>query len=121
MIRATNHSFKEANTNKIDTLSLFIQDYKEMANIYLEYLWNNPINYSIKTTTYVFDIKENKLDCPSMLSNVLFDSHLSYESNLSARARKCCLTQVLGAKEIGKGRYIRADAGWRSIQISTQR
>ena len=101
MIRTTNHTFhKWANTGKIDKLNLFLIECHKTAQIYLDYLWDNKIDYTIKDKPQFFDIKNDDLDIPSMLSNVDIESKIGSnifnDNPLSGRVRKCILTQVCG-------------------------
>jgi len=101
MIRATNHTLKFSNTGKIDVLSLFIDESKRVANLYLDYLWNNKIEWSYikdgETIIKVMDIQNNLLEHPNMLKNPELESKMGgLQSDLSARVKKCLLTQVLG-------------------------
>ncbi len=94
MILSSRHYINNANTNKLQTLKEFIKEYRRVAQIYIDYLWTNGINITThkkdKTKTYHFDAK-TKLDCPDMLCDTL-----DIQTTLTGRARKCCLTQVLG-------------------------
>ena len=88
----TSHlKLKEVNTSKTEVLHSFIKDYQNATIFYIDYLWNNKIYYKIKDIEKSFDIKNNKLDIPSMLSTV----DITINSNLSARALKCSMTQAL--------------------------
>jgi len=98
MIRTTNHYFtKHTNTGKVDKLNLFLSDCLKVAQQYLDYLWNNRVDYKIKEENKFFDIKTDNLDISSMLSNVDIESKIpGFSSSISGRARKCILTQVCG-------------------------
>jgi hypothetical protein len=97
MIRTTNHTLKFTNTNKYLGLQTFLNECKYIAQLYLDYLWINKINYTIKNKESFFDIQNNELDIPSMLSNVDIENNiLNINSTLSARVKKCILTQILG-------------------------
>ena len=97
-IRTSTLSLKYSNRNKLDELNSFIQEYKRVANLYLDYIWNNNIQISFpkknKIVTYKFNNK-NHLNLPMMLSNVEINKQINLETNLTARSLKCCLTQVL--------------------------
>lgn len=97
MIRTTNHSLKFTNSNKIEKYTHFLNECLSTANQYLDYLWNNKIQFEIKEQKKFFDIKNDYLEIPNMLSNPDIESKIeNFNSKLSGRARKCILTQVLG-------------------------
>lgn len=98
VVRTTKHRIdKDINTGKQSILSVFISEYKNTAQQYLDYLWNSEISFNTKEGIKQFDIHSSKLDHPKMLSNIMVEKEISnFKSNLSARAKKCCLTQVLG-------------------------
>lgn len=97
MIRSTKHRLSFSNTKKQENLQRFVSDYKTLAKIYLDFLWNNEIHYTMKSKPHILNIKNNQFDVPKMLSNPFLESKIpDFASPLSGRARKCCLTQVLG-------------------------
>lgn len=90
MIRSAKVYFrKDSNNGKLRNLDAFIKEYRRIASFYMDYLWNNTVEYNGK----VFSIKDDKLDVPQFLSK---DQTPFIETSLSARALKCCLTQILG-------------------------
>lgn len=99
IILSSRHYLNNANPTKLVVLHDFIQEYRKVASIYLDYLWEHGINFihhkQEKTVHFSFDHKIN-LNCPSQLSTVELDQNLKLETTLTARARKCCITQVLG-------------------------
>jgi transposase len=90
MIRSSKHTTGFANSNKQISLSLFIQEYQRIAQIYIDYIWLSPISYTIKDKTFVLDIQHDLLDCPIFLDYNL----ISFQTSLSARALSSCITQV---------------------------
>jgi len=85
------------NTNKYSNYLKFLDECKSTAQQYLDYLWNNDINYQINDKNNYFSISKNELNIPSMLSNVTIEANIkNFSSKLSARTKKCILTQVLG-------------------------
>jgi len=97
MIRTTNHTLKFTNVNKLNNLSKFIDECSIVATTYLNYLWDNKICFIINDKTECFDIKNNILNIPSMLSNVEVEKYIeNFNSILSGRVKKCILTQILG-------------------------
>lgn len=93
MIRSSKHAVKFANKRKKKTYARFLREYRRVAAVYLDYFWNNRVEYVIRGETRFFDIKTQMLDVPTMLAKA---SLLVVETSLSARAQKCCVTQVLG-------------------------
>ena len=90
MIRTSKIYFtKDLNDDKSKKLSSFIKEYRKAANLYLNYLWDNDIIYNNK----IFSIQKQLLDVPMFLGK---ENIPNFQTNLSARALKCCLTQVLG-------------------------
>ena len=96
MIKTSVHSIKFTNQNKRSELSDFINEYRRCASVLLNYIWSNGYNFKSKDNNPLrFSIKENMLDCPSMLSSdVIYKSGL--KTDLTGRALKCCLTQIAG-------------------------
>lgn len=94
MILTSKHYLNHSNQNKLNQLHEFIEEYKRVAQIYLDIIWEKGIQLlhhsKDKTKYYNFNAK-NDLDCPHMLSD-----EFDIETFLTKRARKCCLTQVLG-------------------------
>jgi hypothetical protein len=80
MILSSRISLESANTGKQDKIALFIHDYRQAMDFYVDYLWTkcNIANQKYKTPKYIAsDVK------PPV-------------SNLSARALKCAATQACG-------------------------
>jgi len=89
MIRTSKHTIKFANKNKQTKLKGFIAEYRRVAAIILDHLWNNPYHYNNR----VLDVSNQSYDCPSFIST----TNLDIPTTLSARALKCCSTQVCSA------------------------
>lgn len=86
-IRTSTHYFnKICNKNKLLSLSQFIDEYRNITQLIIDYLWNNEILYNNK----IFNIQKDMLDCPSFIST----KDLNFNSNLSKRAIKCAATQA---------------------------
>ena len=92
MIRSTKHSIKYTNKNKLNKLFNFIDEYRQAAQLYLDYLWDNPYAFKIKDKSYIFDIQHNHLTVPKYIDY----KAINFKTNLSARALSSCITQVLG-------------------------
>lgn len=98
MIRTTKHYFNnDINTKKNSTFTIFRDDCIITMQKYVDYLWNNKITYIINEKEKFFDIQNKELDIPTMLSNVDIEPFINdIPIRLSARVKKCLLTQVLG-------------------------
>jgi len=91
MIRISDHTIKFSNAGKLTLLRDFLAEYRRVAALYLNYLWNNEYVWNTKT----LNISEQQYDYPKFLpANI--NSILLSNTNLSARALKCCSTQVCG-------------------------
>lgn len=98
----------DLNKSKKDILYDFIFDYQNLVKYYINFIWNNRINYSMKIREkyiengeeknnlvlkdFSIDIKNNIFDIPKFLSNSLFPE---INTKLSGRAQKCALNQSL--------------------------
>ncbi len=88
MIRSTKHSLTNSNFHKKELYLSFLQEYRMFSSQLLDYLWSTKIYYKDK----FFNISSDHLDIPPMLST----TKINIPTTLSARARKCAITQVLG-------------------------
>lgn len=89
-VRSSFLSIDKLNLSKKDRLKSFICDYKKAVLFYMDYLFNNEIIYHVNDKKVIFDIKNDKLDCPNFISN----TDIAYNTDLSARALKCAVTQA---------------------------
>ena len=90
MIRSSKVYFRSAlNEGKLGRLDAFLKEYCRVAQLYLDEIWDNGVTHNNRK----FCIAENKMDVPKFLSK---ESSPMVETTLSARACKCCLTQILG-------------------------
>jgi len=90
MIRSSKIHFREVvNAEKAAKLDSFLAEYRRVAKFYLDELWDNGVEYNGK----VFSIKDDRLNVPQFLSKTATPF---IATSLSARALKCCLTQILG-------------------------
>jgi hypothetical protein len=88
MIRTSKHTTDFTTNKKLAIYHEFLTDYTNAVIFYINHVWNNKIEYK----GHVFDIKNNKWDCPTQLST----TDIEYKTDLSARALKCAMTQALG-------------------------
>ena len=85
-----------ANIGKKDTLDVFISDYRDAVEFYIDYLWN------------LYELDKQKYKNLRKFANIK-DANIT--SDLSARALKCASTQALGmiksrTKKLSKIQYI---------------
>ena len=110
LCKSTKHRYrtkknKNCNTNKINEVNEFLDDYGKALQLFFSYLYNNPITYKKKIkeeeTIVLFSLKDNLLDCPGMYDyNVI-----KFDTKLSARALSSAMTQACGiVKGIAKQR-----------------
>ena len=94
MIRSSKHPIKFANYQKrIDYLS-FLKEYRRIAQIYLDYLWDFVYVWEGKDSSiFILDVKNDCLDVPKYFNG---DKRLNLQTPLSARAVDFCVVQVLG-------------------------
>jgi len=96
IIRTSKHSLKDCNTHKMQDLIVFMNDYETALKNYVDYLYNNKISYKKKInkveTEILFSLKDNLLDCPSVLDYKI----ISFPTSLSARALSSAMTQACG-------------------------
>ena len=92
IIRVSKHTLKYANQNKLNTLSNFIDEYRRVAQLYLNHIWNNRITHVTKNKTYTLDVSRNRINFPKYLDYKIINPN----TTLSARALSSCMNQVLG-------------------------
>jgi hypothetical protein len=99
LIRSSQHFYdKIANTGKTNKAGEFIDEYRRVASLMLDQIFENGYTweYEDKKTNEikhcVFSIKDDLLDCPSYLDYNLF----KIDSTLSARALSSLGTQLCG-------------------------
>jgi transposase len=92
VIKTSKVKIHDLNSFKSENLSAFISDYSEAVKFYVNYLWNNRIDYSIKGKPYFFDIKNGHLDVPKYLST----TEIYIKTDLLKRALGCAMSQALG-------------------------
>ena len=95
MIRTSKHNLHNANMNKLKNISDFIDEYRKVAQIYIDHIWEHGLEWNVKNKKYEFNATY-KLDCPKILSTVKLNKEIGLETFLSGRALKCCITQVCG-------------------------
>lgn len=91
-VRATSHSLKLANKGKREALALFMSEYRNAVKHYTHWLWTNRLVWGNGDSKRTWNLSENRLDVPSMISTV----GIEFETKLTARALKCAATQACG-------------------------
>lgn len=95
MIRTSCHTAKFLNKEKKRNLSIFINEYRRVSKIFINYIWNNGYKWKKDNEQKEFSIQKNKLDLPSMLTSDLIKK-CKIDTFLTGRAMKCCLNQTAG-------------------------
>jgi len=106
IVRSVRHSLLFANTNKKELLRAFLKNYRYAVKLYVDALWSMHREWdgkkpdkSGKIPHYVLDIKNERYDFPSMVSNVDIENTMSDDIKrmpISARAKACALSQAIG-------------------------
>lgn len=94
-VKTSLHPIKFANKVKRDNLSLFIDEYRRVAQLVIDDIWDNGYEWEDKQGTHSFSIQENALYFPSMMKGGII-KQIEVDTILTARALKCLLTQVAG-------------------------
>lgn len=87
-IRSSTHKLKYANTKKLLVLEKFVSDCNDFLTKVIDDIWEN----GYVDDNYTFNIKNNQYNLPSLLK----DQFKYIDSPLTARMRKCLLTQTSG-------------------------
>lgn len=83
-----------ANTGKIESLHSFIDEYRRVASIIVNEIWNNGVSWADKNKeSKRFSIKDNLLEFPMFLDYNSFDIGDTF---LSARSLSSLVTQISG-------------------------
>lgn len=88
-VRSTAHSLKFANAGNRSVVADFLKEYRHAVGVYVDFLWNNPREWS---EGKILDVSHDYLDVPSMISTV----GIPIETRLCGRALKCAATQACG-------------------------
>lgn len=94
-VLTSSHSIKESNVGKIANLSMFIDEYRRVASIIMDDVWNNGYLFQLidkdgNTINKEFNISKNLLESPSFLDYNRF----GVETFLTARALSSLVTQL---------------------------
>lgn len=99
IVRSSNHLLKHANTNKRLEVKEFIQEYRRVAQLYMDYIWEYGVTLEYQKKgqgVYLKFDADTHLNCVSQLSTVELDKSINLVSFLTSRVKKCVITQVLG-------------------------
>jgi transposase len=88
MIRSSKHTTKFSNKGKLNNLNSFINEYRRVASIIVDEIWNNGYKFYDKE----FNINKNLLELPKYIEYKNFD----LDTFLSARSLSSLCTQING-------------------------
>lgn len=95
MIRSTCHSYKELNVGKYARILAYLAEYRRMAGLIVDDIWNNGYSYvNDKNEIDRFDVKAMKYNLPKYLDYGYFSD--KFETTLSDRSMSSLVTQVSG-------------------------
>ena len=106
--KSSRHTIKYANQGKQGMLREFLKDYNSSVDFYVDYIWNNVIQWKDKNNNlHTFDIKNDEYDLPKFIST---DVLIPENCNLSARALKTASGEAIGiiksiANKIKKAKF----------------
>lgn len=95
MIRCSNHTLKFSNAKKKTDLSVFVNEYRRVVQIFIDYIWENGYKWECKDEVHEFNLEKNLLEAPYKIYSELIKM-TEVETFLTGRAMKCCLDQTLG-------------------------
>ena len=95
MIRTSKHTTKFSNNTKLENLKIFLDEYRRVAQLLVNHIWENGYRWEYKEELKSFSVKDNSLDFPPFVnSTIINEAHL--DTFLTGRALKCLMTQVSG-------------------------
>lgn len=107
IIKSSKHDIlKDTNTGKLKALSEFIKEYRMVASLILDDIWNNGYKWTVDGVDQEFNVSKNLLILPKYLDyNVFLNktnnitdnicNHIKIETKLSARAMSSLVTQLI--------------------------
>lgn len=95
IVKSTKHSIKFANQEKKNLYYSFLKEYRRVAQIYLDYLWNYGWICEVDEQILIFDVPTKRFELPKFIDKEL-NEILNIKTSLSARALSSCITQTLG-------------------------
>lgn len=91
IIKSTNHYFtNDINIGKQNILLIFLSEYRKVVTFYIDFIWNNKINYNVNGIVKTLDIQNKIYEYPKYCPAIFI-----YNSYLSMRALKCAQNQAL--------------------------
>jgi len=91
-VKTSCHPVKFANKAKKDNLSLFIDEYRRVAQLVVDSIWESGYEWEDKKGKHIFSIKQNELYFPSFIDYNKF----KIDTFLTGRALSSLVTQVAG-------------------------
>lgn len=93
LVRSTCHPLKYSNDGKLQVIHDFIAEYRRVAGILVDYIWNDGYFYvNDAGETCEFNIHKWKYDLPVYLDYNAFE----LDTTLSGRAMSSLVTQLVG-------------------------
>ncbi len=101
-IKTSKHTIKFSNTDKINELHRFIDEYRHVSQQIIDRIWSNGYFWTDKLGEHEFNINKNLLYFPSYIDYNVFNIN----TFLSARTLSSLVTQVAGmiSSEVEKQR-----------------
>jgi len=95
MIKTSKHTTKFSNSEKLENLNIFLKEYRRVAQVITDYIWENGYVWEFKGKIKRFSIKENLLEIPPFINSSILND-IKEDTFLSGRSLKCLITQVVG-------------------------
>lgn len=95
MIRTSKHTTKFSNNVKLENLKIFLDEYRRVAQLLVNHIWENEYRWEYKGELKTFSVKDNLLEFPPLINSSIVKD-IKLETFLTGRALKCCMTQVAG-------------------------
>lgn len=95
MIKTSKHTTRFSNNKKLYDLKIFLNEYRRVAQLLVDYIWKNGYVWEKDGELSEFSVNKNLLEFPAFInSSIIKDAKVV--TFLSGRALKCCMTQVAG-------------------------
>lgn len=94
-VKTSQHTTRFSNKQKLDNLSIFIDEYRRVAQLIVNHIWINGYEWTDKNEVLRFSISDNKLNFPSLMKGDIIDV-VGIDTFLSGRSIKCLITQLAG-------------------------
>jgi predicted Zn-ribbon and HTH transcriptional regulator len=94
-IRTSSHTIKFSNIGKLKTYSKFLKEYRNVAKIFIDFIWDNEYEFiNSKNNIRIFNIKTDQLNVPQFFDYNLIP--IKNKTTLSARSLSSLVTQCCG-------------------------